>query len=80
MSSAQIAELLNRVLVRPDIDVSEDDVEDGDFYAFADAETLVSIIADKSGYDILKAQTMEMVQGNEDLAATLTDEATSTER
>jgi hypothetical protein len=80
MSSAQIAGLLNDVLVRPDMDVSEDDVESGDFYAFADAQTLVSIIADKSGYDILKAQTMEMIQGNEEILQATTDGATSSER
>ena len=41
-----------------------DDVDDGDWYAFADPETLVQIILDESGYDIMKAQMAETLGGN----------------
>jgi len=80
MTNEQKAGLINENLIRPDFgELDADDIEDGDWKEFLDPETIVQIMADISGYDVLKAQTMEMVQGNEEMLGELT-EATSTER
>jgi len=80
MTPPQIAGFLNELLVRPDFgELTADDIESGDFYAFCDAETLVQIIADESGYDILKAQAMEMMSGkNSEMLTDLAEQNSTT--
>ena len=57
MTNAQMAKLLREYCIRPDFsDIEPEDVNDDDWKAFVDAETIVEVICEGSGYRVVEAQ------------------------